>query len=282
MLALTGFSCPSCFGDSATLRFQKEGFDFVECACGVEMFWPIPANLGELYAADNFFSSQGAELAAQWRADPTPWRRNAEQFLRDITAMGIEPGEILVDVGCSYGLGPVEWARAGYDAWGVEISPEATDFIRQNGAKAWTGTVLDDDMPLTGAGVVYSSHALEHMPDPYAALRRFYEMLRPGGVMVLALPHWGGIVAQLTKADWKWCAPPWHLHYFRSDRLPAMIEKIGFEVFAVEATSSPQEAGELAAAMGRQTFSVDETVPIVQALSSARLGEAIIIKARRP
>lgn len=37
-------------------------------------------------------------------------------------------------------------------------------------------------------GVVYSSHCLEHIVDPFAALRRWYDLVAPGGHLVVVVP----------------------------------------------------------------------------------------------
>jgi SAM-dependent methyltransferase len=37
---------------------------------------------------------------------------------------------------------------------------------------------------------VYSSHCLEHLPDPMAALVRWWDILKTGGHLVLLLPDW--------------------------------------------------------------------------------------------
>ena len=36
---------------------------------------------------------------------------------------------------------------------------------------------------------VYSSHLLEHMEDPAAALKEWYRLVKPGGYLILYLPH---------------------------------------------------------------------------------------------
>lgn len=44
--------------------------------------------------------------------------------------------------------------------------------------------------PLTGKyDWVYSSHCLEHITHPRAALRRWWSCIRPGGYLILSVPH---------------------------------------------------------------------------------------------
>ncbi|WP_292229301.1 class I SAM-dependent methyltransferase [Brevundimonas sp.] len=223
---------------------RHDDWRLVECECGAEMIWPIP-DLSNAYREKNCFSDQGDGIAADWLRDPSPWRQQAADFQRDLRCNGIQDGETLMDVGCSHGLGPIEWSRIGYDAWGIDPNGDATSFIRAHGAQAWSGTVLDPDFPiLSGVGAICSSHALEHMPDPYAALRKFWDLLRPGGLLILALPHWGSAKAQAERQDWKWWAPPWHIHYFRHTRLAEFLKGVGFEVRSVATIVSPDEEDE--------------------------------------
>jgi len=267
------FTCPNCGSGRSSVTLRHEGWSLVECECGAEMLWPIPDLTGE-YSEDNCFSDQGGEIAEQWLHDPSPWRADAASLQRDLRCNGIADGERLIDVGCSYGLGPIEWARLGYEAWGIEPSEKATDFIRQNGANAWKGTILDPDMPIpSGAGLIFSSHALEHMPDPYAALRRFWDLLRPGGLLILALPHWGSAEAQTKRQDWRWWAPPWHIHYFRHDRFSRHLANIGFEIMSVNTAVEDHEISGVTDA---------ERTRNRTALKANLGGETVIIWARKP
>lgn len=44
-------------------------------------------------------------------------------------------------------------------------------------------------LPFGSLDFVFSSHCLEHLDDPIAALRHWKSLLRPGGVLFLYLPH---------------------------------------------------------------------------------------------
>ena len=36
---------------------------------------------------------------------------------------------------------------------------------------------------------VYSSHTIEHLPDPSVAIRNWYRVIKPGGYLIIYLPH---------------------------------------------------------------------------------------------
>ena len=44
-------------------------------------------------------------------------------------------------------------------------------------------------VPAGHYSTVYSSHLLEHMRDPVSVLRRWYELLAPGGLLIVMVPH---------------------------------------------------------------------------------------------
>lgn len=45
-----------------------------------------------------------------------------------------------------------------------------------------------EGIPPSSFDWVYSSHCLEHLPDPLRALHRWWEVLRPGGRLLVAVP----------------------------------------------------------------------------------------------
>lgn len=45
------------------------------------------------------------------------------------------------------------------------------------------------DVPDDSYKTVYASHVLEHLADPIKALRNWYRILRPGGYLLVSVPH---------------------------------------------------------------------------------------------
>lgn len=239
------------------------------------MFWPIPSTevLTAFYAAHNTFSEQGRAEAEAYLQDPAGVRTSVAGFGRDLGANGVSEG-VVVNLGCSYGPSVIEISRLGYEAWGVDLSPDAMDWLNANGGRGHCGTL--DDFPVPQIDALYSSHTLEHMADPYAVLRRAHKLLRPGGYMELALPNWGGLVAQSQMETWKWFTYPAHIHYFRLGPFLRVLTGMGFEIISAESSSLPHEPREVAQAFGAPA--AEETI---RAILSKGLGESMVIKTKR-
>ena len=62
---------------------------------------------------------------------------------------------------------------------------------------------------------VYSSHALEHMDDPALALQNWWRVLKPGGYLILYIPH-RDLLEQRTTLPSRWNSD--HKHFFLPDK----------------------------------------------------------------
>ena len=100
----------------------------------------------------------------------------------------------IADLGCGTGTLTLLLAAEGYAVDGVDFSPE---MVRRALAKEPTGQVTfteadADDPPLDPGvyDVVLCRHVLWAMPDPPATLRRWIDLLRSGGRLVLVEGSW--------------------------------------------------------------------------------------------
>jgi SAM-dependent methyltransferase len=62
---------------------------------------------------------------------------------------------------------------------------------------------------------VYSSHTIEHLPDPYAAIKNWFRVVKPGGYLILYIPHRDLYEKKKTLPS---VFNPTHLHFFLPDR----------------------------------------------------------------
>jgi ubiquinone/menaquinone biosynthesis C-methylase UbiE len=119
------------------------------------------------------------------------------QFIRSY----LQPGMRLLDCGC--GPGSITLGLAGLVApgkvVGVDISSAMIEQAKTAAATAGAANVrfeVADAYALPFAAgdfdVVFSHALLEHLPRPLDALAEMHRVLRPGGLVALRVPDWGG------------------------------------------------------------------------------------------
>ena len=120
----------------------------------------------------------------------------AAQFAR---ARGLK----VLEIGCGIGTDGAQFARAGADYTGVDLTDAAIDLARSR--FAWAGLagefrVADAeklDFPDETFDLVYSHGVLHHTPDIAAAIREIHRVLKPGGRATVMLYHRGSYNYQI-------------------------------------------------------------------------------------
>ncbi len=135
---------------------------------------------------------------------------------------------------------------------------------------------------------VVSWDVLEHVEDPVAALRRAYELLRPGGLFVFTTINLGGLGRKLFRGRWPWFMRM-HLHYFTPGSLIRMLRASGFEVLSTSTEAKTLKIGYL---LDRTRGFLGPVASIARALASTfgvverpvriDLGDILLVQARKP
>ena len=103
----------------------------------------------------------------------------------------------------------------------------------------------------TFAGVVFW-HSLEHLPRAGAALERAASMLKPDGLIVIAIPNPASVQAGVFGDSWFALDPPRHLVHVPASLLLARLERLSMEVERVSYLRGGQGAfGWLQGMVGR-------------------------------
>ena len=225
-------SCPACDGALGLWRaardfVRQQTFRLLRCAeCGLVTVDPVPDERElAVYYTDAFYgrpslvSRMALRLFYGRRAAVA--RRHHAQLKR------------LLDVGCGDGGFLAHMASGGVEVEGFE--PSAAGAAR---ARHQVGLVYDDLDAVTGTfDVITAWQVLEHVVEPRPFLRRLRNLLAPGGVVVLSVPHIESLEGQLGGDAWFHLDVPRHLHHFSRASLRQLVSTNGFDVIDVDTFS---------------------------------------------
>jgi len=165
------------------------------------------------------------------------------------------PGRIL-DVGCGVGDLAAAFARHGWQAAGIEPSADAAEHARGAGVDVVNGTLADAPWEDGSFDAIIFNHSLEHIDDPAEAVAQAACLLRPGGLLAIAVPNFGSWHRRLFGSTWFQLDLPRHLQHFDRGSLAKLVESAGLRPVAVgAATMRPSPLGSVQyAAFGRLRY----------------------------
>lgn len=252
---MTAPACPNC-GSSAPLRLtahdrnrrvSNERFRYWECGrCGVIFIAPVPGDIGRFYPSDYYtLPASREELVRLSR----PHEEYKIDLLRPLAATGR-----LVEVGPGIGGFAALAQDAGYTVEAIEMDARASAFLRETVGIA----VHETDLPAAALrregpfDVIAMWHVIEHLPDPFDALRAVSEALAPGGVALIAAPNPEALQFRLFGSRWTHLDAPRHLVLIPIQALVDAARSSGLEVIEVTTTD--------AGALGWNRFGWRETL----------------------
>jgi SAM-dependent methyltransferase len=186
---------------------------------------PIPADstLAEGYSeaeSDDYVDEEAGQ------------RYTARRVLDQIEAHVARPGS-MADLGCWVGFLLAEARDRGWRPVGVEPSQFASAYARDHlGLEVFTTDLFDAPLEAGTFSAVTMGDVIEHLTDPGRALTRIHDLLAPSGVLWLALPDAGSMIARVLGRRW-WSVLPTHVQYFTRDSLRQLLERCGFDVLEI-------------------------------------------------
>jgi len=124
--------------------------------------------------------------------------RNIATHLRLIRAA--TKGTRLLDYGASWGYCTWQFQQAGYEAVGFDISRPRAEY----GHRMLGVPIVNDigSLPDHSLDIVYTSHVLEHLPNPGEIIREFRRLLVKGGHLFIFVPNGAGEEARRLGVGW--------------------------------------------------------------------------------
>lgn len=122
---------------------------------------------------------------------------------RSYELLAAKPGDTVLDVGCGGGTAVGELLARGVDAIGVDLSEDALTVARRFHPGARFEQAGAEELPFANDSVDgYRAEKLYHaLPDPAAAAREAYRILKPGGRIVLLAQDWDAAIVDADDAD---------------------------------------------------------------------------------
>jgi SAM-dependent methyltransferase len=113
------------------------------------------------------------------------------------------PSGHLLDYGCSWGYGMVQFKKAGYEVVGFEISNVRAQFGRQTLGLDILSHLGDlQALPGNCFDVIIANHVLEHLCEPKIAFEIWKRLLKPDGTLFIFVPNAGGNQAKMYGPNW--------------------------------------------------------------------------------
>ncbi len=137
----------------------------------------------------------------------------------------------LLDIGCGNGRYLSTMRKLGWRTSGVEKSPKASRYAREElHLDVNTGDLLDYKYHDKSFDAVTMWHSLEHLYEPFQTLKEIGRMLNNDGLLVVAVPNIDSFVAKVFKTYWYGLQLPIHLIAFTPDSITKMLKSAGFDV----------------------------------------------------
>ena len=211
---------------------------------------PWPDYFSTLYAIEQSPESLRAAFETEGRDDII---QLALSRLERLIAPDRRGSARWLDVGCHVGRLIALARRAGWNAEGVEINPVTAGYAAERtGARVRALAVedLDPNDPDERFDVITMLDVLEHVPDPVPTVTRLRALLRPGGVLMIKVPHGPPQMAKewLRRALLR--APEAtsgvmvryvHVNHFTAKSLKEMARRAGFAASGTVVDVAPPE-----------------------------------------
>ena len=221
---------PRSVTSASTLLLQPSTL-FV-CASCDHLFTQVELDLASYYAHDYdaALTADGFDELVAAADGTTSLRTDADYgMFRALTGEALHPRARVFEYGCGRGRILSRLKADGLESlYAYDVSERYRPTLV---------TIVGEDRLAIGPrpewrsfDVACSFFALEHDDDPMGALEYLASLVKPGGLLYVAVPDYSSNLGDLACAD--------HVNHFTSSTLSAAVEAAGFSVLRVDATTA--------------------------------------------
>ena len=238
-------SCPACGGEQWDFFFAGAdltgavpgAFNYVHCPrCSMIRMDPLPdeAQLASWYPSDYPCHRKSGNPLARYVQN---WLRRKDA--RRITRSAGRTGTVL-EIGCGIGQFLSILREFGWNVVGLEPNPGAIQVGQEVfGVDIRQGTLRPGLFEPAQFDCVVLQHVLEHVPDPTSLLQEIGRLLRPEGLLFLAIPNYDSWDRRVFMRYWYGYDVPRHVFIYSQSNATAFLAGHGFQVLAIRHSPVP-------------------------------------------
>ncbi len=228
---------------------EKGKFKVIDCeVCGFKHLDPIPSKeeIKEYYERQYYQKKIPKLLDPQKEAKESRW--SALKYRDSLSTLNEYIGDEskrLLDIGCGNGFFLKFMSENGWESFGIEPSPKASEYACSLGLNVFN-TTLEEFVENRWYGyfdAINLKCVLERVPNPIEILEICKSLLKDSGMIYIEVPNdFNALqlqVHKLGKPQW-WIAIPDHINYFDFRSLERVLESLGFEI-VLRTTDFPME-----------------------------------------
>jgi 2-polyprenyl-3-methyl-5-hydroxy-6-metoxy-1,4-benzoquinol methylase len=232
--------CPVCGASETVLQFactdhsiSKEVFNVRQCpGCRHRFTFPTPSeqNIGAYYKADHYISHTDTSKGLINKLYKFARRFTLSEKRRFVQRQtGLASGKLL-EVGTGTGAFLHIMEEAGWQTTGLEPDFHA----REKAMALYKLTVFEPahlyDLPTGSFDAIVLWHVLEHVYTIHAYMEQFSRLLKPDGLLFIAVPNYTSHDAHIYHEFWAAYDVPRHLHHFCPASLQVLGARFGFKI----------------------------------------------------
>ncbi|NII28255.1 class I SAM-dependent methyltransferase [Pseudoflavitalea sp. X16] len=236
--------CPGC---NATAIHQvlavkdytvsQQSFEVWHCdACTLRFTQDVPAEdaIGQYYQSENYISHTNTSKGLVNRLYHIVRNYTLGSKKRLVQAFTQKTTGTLLDVGAGVGAFAGFMRQQGWQVTGLEPDAET----RKRALEQHRITLQDTSdlfkLPAGHFDAITLWHVLEHVHRLHACLDQLKTLLKPGGVLLVAVPNYTAADATFYASHWAAYDVPRHLYHFSPASMRVLLQQHGLTVKAIK------------------------------------------------
>lgn len=227
--------CPICGEDNENIVLMAPVYDFVSCKkCGL-VYVKYVLNEKEI---DDFYKDNEIYQSA-WSKEYEDVVKNKgvsthKSIVRNILDYR-EGDDKLLDVGCAFGKLLYELKSHFKKVEGVELNVRTSKMGKKMfDIPIYTKKLEELNLPNSSYDAIILNQVIEHLNDVDSLFKKFYRILKPGGILYIGCPNMDSLSMKLFKGEHVHVSLHAHVNMFNNKSIIFLANKVGFKIKKVE------------------------------------------------